>query len=662
MDKALKISVLVICSIYWTSLALIAQEALSPRIANYDMDIVLDVDNKILTGKTVLVWRNISNVDVDELYFHMYYNAFRNTESTFFAERGVPGFLTQNIDENCGWGWSEITHIEDQGKNDLTAALSYVSPDDNNADDKSVLKVKLLESVKAGETATFVYNWKAKIPQTMPRTGYNMDYYFFAQWFPKLGVLEPAGMRFTEDTQWNCHQYHSNGEYYSDFGIYQVHLTVPLDYEVAASGELIGQSKNDSMRTWTYRAEDVIDFTWTTSPHYVAQETTYKDTRIMLYSYPEKAHFSHRYFDAVKYCMRFLDDHLGPYPYKTLTIVDPPVHGMFTGGMEYPTLITSLTFNSFPTGFKTAETLVMHEFIHQYFMQMVATNETEEAWMDEGITTYYENRILDAYMGERASFIDFAGVRIGSKEYNRGEFFGSDKVSIADNTLMSWEYVSGGYKEMSYNKTAIWLQTLEGIVGIEVMDKVMHSYFERWKFKHPCRHDFIDVVNEVVTEHLSYQYPDGMDWYFNQVLYGTDLCDYELSEIREIPTSGERGYYSDLDVCEVRSGLWRDSFDTKIIVTRNNGISLPVEIKVNYKNGNSDMFYWDGKARSYSLEITSDSNVISAEIDPYRKIYIDHNFINNSLVVGQSKKGLRMYMAKWTDALMHGLELMTMLI
>jgi hypothetical protein len=639
-----------------------SQDTLSPRIANYKMDVRLDIEKKKLTGKTILEWHNTSEVAIDELYFHLYYNAFRNSESTFFRERGVPGFLTQNIDENCGWGWSEIKYIEDQDGNDLSGSMTYVTPDDDNSSDKSVLKVKLLNPVEAGERSTFVFDWEAKIPQTMPRTGYNMDYYFFAQWFPKLGVLEPAGMRYAKTTQWNCHQYHSSGEYYSDFGVYEVNLSVPLDYEVAASGELMGQSKNDSMRTWTYRADDVIDFTWTTSPNYIVQETAYKDTRIMLYSYPEKTHFSKRYFDAILFCMEYLDDHLGPYPYSTLTIVDPPIHGMFTGGMEYPTLITSLTFNSFPAGFKTAETLVMHEYIHQYFMQMVATNETEEPWMDEGITTYYENRILNAFMGERASFIDFAGVSIGSKEYNRAELFSSDKVSVADNTLRSWEYKNGGYKEIAYNKTALWLQTLEGIVGTELMDEIMQSYFQRWKFKHPCRYDFVDVVNEIVIEHMSYKYPDGMNWYFDQVMYGTDICDYQLSEIKEISDSEVRGFYSDLDDCEISSESSIDSIHTNVVVKRNEGLKLPVEVVVNFENGESKMFYWEGEERVHSIKVISESKVISAEIDPDRKIYIDHDFINNSLTVDQSPRGLRLYMARWTDALMHGLELMTMLI
>jgi len=638
------------------------QAPLSPRIANYDMEISLDVDNKIITGKTILLWKNTTDVAADELYFHLYYNAFRNSESTFFSERGVPDFLTKNIDENCGWGYSEILKFLDQDGQDLIPDAKYVSTDDNNAKDKTVLKVKLSSPVQAGEYGTYTYEWKAKIPQTMPRTGYNMDYYFFAQWFPKLGVLEAEGMRFAKRAQWNCHQYHSNGEYYSDFGVYNVSLTVPIDYEVAASGELIAQSKSDTTRTWTFRAEDVIDFSWTTSPHYVVQEAAYKDTRIMLYSYPEKAHFSERYFEATQFAMQYLDEHLGEYPYSTLSIIDPPIHGMYTGGMEYPTLITSLTFNSFPAGFKTAETLVTHEYIHQYFMQMVATHEVEEPWMDEGITTYYENRILDAYMGTRESFIDFAGIKIGSKEYNRGEFFSSEKVSIGDNTLKSWEYKNGGYKEMAYNKTAIWLQTLEGMVGIDVMDKIMKAYFQRWKFKHPCRYDFIDVVNEVIAEVLPEEYPEGMDWYFDQVLYGTETCDYAISSISELEPSVSRGYIANTKDCESGDAWPEAPINTKILIKRNDGLMLPIEIKVNLENGEHKMYKWDGKEKVHSIIVESDSKVTSAEIDPDRKIHIDKNFINNSLVVEQNQKGLRGYIARCMDTLMHGFELMTMLI
>ncbi len=647
-------------SLFLGSIDTISQN-LSPQIANYQMDIELDVNNKKLYGKTVLTWKNISDAPVDDLYFHLYYNAFKNSRSTFFRERGVPAFLTQDIDNNCGWGWSYIKNITDDKGNDLSSGMTYVSPDDGNPDDETVLHIPLSEAVPSGESRTYTYEWEAKIPQTMPRTGYNMDYYFFAQWFPKVGVYEIEGMRFAEENGWNCHQYHSSGEYYSDFGNYDVRLTVPSDYIVAASGQLVGQKKKGELKTWNFVVDDVIDFTWTTSPEYVVQESTYKNTDIRLYTYPEKTDFAERYFDAIGYCMAYLDEHLGSYPYPTLSIIDPPIHGMFTGGMEYPTLITSLSFRSFPDGFKTAETLVIHEYIHQYFMQMVATHEVEEAWMDEGITTYYENRILDEYLGKDKSFVDFIGVDIGSKSFNRGEFFNSRNRQIAPNSIKSWEYKHGGYGDIAYNKAALWLQTLEGMIGQESLDLIMKRYFERWKFKHPCRNDFLDVVEEVVSEYHADQFPDGMSWYFDQVLFGTGLCDYAIGSISNTENKGERGFFSSRNECEINESS-NGKFSSKIIVLRNGDIHVPIDIVVTMEDGSKKMYNWSGEERSYAIEISSDHRVMSAEVDPEKKVYLDYNFINNSLVLQQRKESIGRIVGKWLTNFSHIVESITMII
>ena len=633
-----------------------AQSVLSPRTANYYMDVHLDTDSKKLTATTDIIWYNPSQDTISYLLLHLYYNAFRNSQSTFFKERGVPEFLTKDIDNECGWGWSHIISVKDGAGNDLTKGMEYIAPDDGNILDRTVLKIPLAKTIWGEENVALRLEWEAKIPKTMPRTGYNKDFFFFAQWFPKVGVYEPIGTRYRKDSgAWNCHQYHSSGEYYSDFGVYDVKLDVPSNYIVASSGQLKNKAEKDDRTIWNYVVEDVIDFTWSASPHFVLTEDKYKNSAIKIYSYPEKKYFAERYAKTLKFCMGYLEEHLGPYPYPTISVVDPPIHGMYTGGMEYPTLITSLSFESFPSGFKTPETLVVHEFIHQYFMQMVATHEVEEAWMDEGFTTYYEGKILDAYMGDKKSFVEILGLNIGSKEWNRAEFFNSPNVSIASNTRKSWKYTHGGYGDISYNKTALWLQTMEGLLGEVTMRKVMKTYFERWKFKHPCRNDFIDIVNEVVIQDQKDKFPQGMDWYFEQVLFGTGVCDYEVARIENERIEEHKGFFSDHESCEVIAVNTKE-YTSKVILKRNGEIQLPVEVRLTLEDGKQSIVSWDGKDRSSEIVLNSDQKIISAEIDPFHKISLDKNILNNSKITKKEEGGIRAIFARLINSYQHVLE------
>ena len=635
-----------------------AQEVLSPRIANYTMDIRLDPDNKTLDCHTELIWRNPSDQPVDHVLMHIYYNAFRNSESTFMKERGVPEFLTQDIEEDCGWGYTDIIHMTDAQGRQLQ--MQYVQPDDHNDSDMSVLKVTLVEPVPAGEELQLSFDWKSKVPKTMPRTGYNQDFYFFAQWFPKVGVYETAGMRYATEDGWNCHQYHARGEYYSDFGVYDVKMTVPEEYIVAASGALMGQEKQGNKKTWHFRAEDVIDFTWTCSPHFVKRTEQHNDVSISLYCYPEKTGFGDRYFNTIKYCMDYLNDYLGDYPYSTLSIIDPPIHGIFTGGMEYPTLITSLSLNCFPDGFKTVETLVVHEYIHQYFMQMIATHEVEDPWMDEGITTYYEGKILDSYMTDKTATVEFMGYQSGNKEWNRAEFFGQDNPEMGPNTLKSWEYEDNAYGPISYNKTAVWLETMEGLIGESAMEEVMRTYFQTWKFKHPDRDDFIAIANEVVSNKCPH-FPYGLDWYFEQVLYGTGSCDYKVSSITNTEIQSPRGYFDNTDTCEIVDSD-HAKYSSKVIVHRLESIQIPNTLRVRFEDGSHQDIEWNGKNNIESFEIKSAHKIISATIDPEFKITMDKNYLNNSLHAEEDNGGVRSLFARMITGAQHIMELMTVII
>ena len=612
------------------------EEHLSPRIANYKIDLVLDTGNKKIKAKQVVKWHNRTEDTIGDVYFHLYYNAFKNSESTFFKERGIPEFLTKGIDEDCGWSWTQIQKIVNRRGKDLSNSYTYVSPDDGNPSDQTVVRLVLDRAILPGDSIELKIDWEAKIPKTMIRTGYNKDFYFFAQWFPKLGVYEPAGMRYAESGQWNCHQYHSSGEYYADFGVYDVRMTVPSNYVVAASGVKINEEKDGDSKVVRFLAKDVIDFAWTCSPYFEIISDNFNDTEIELYCYPYKTHLAERYLPTIKFGMKYLEDRLGPYPYKKLSIIDPPIHGMFTGGMEYPTLITSLSFCFFPKGFRTPETLVIHEYIHQYFMQMVATHEVEDPWMDEGITSYYEGRILDELFTSQNSTIDFLGVKAGNKDYNRTEFLNSGNTKLASNAIKSWEYKHGGYGVIAYNKAAMWLQTLEGMIEQSLMDTIMYQYFNDWKFKHPDRYDFIDIVNEQVKEHRKDKFPNGMDWFFEQVLFSTNECDYAVASVENQKIPPQRGFVNTTEECAfIESDS--DEFQSSVIFHRKGEVIIPQEIKVYFKDNSSKRFEWSGIERSYEIKLRTKSPISFVEIDPERKNMIDVNFLNNSLKVEQDK-------------------------
>jgi len=634
-----------------------------PR-SQYSITVQLDTATHTLTAETTLTWTNPDTKPVDHMLFHMYYNAFKNSNSTFLTESEFPDFLSPTSKDECHWAYTQVDNIRDQSGNNLTKNTSYIQPDNANTEDQTVLRLDLDKPLAPGQSVELKFNWSAKIPHIMPRTGYNQEYYFLAQWFPKLGVYEVPGMRYATEGGWNCHQYHANGEYYSEFADYTVTMQVPSDYIVASSGQLVDKQPLDSNTTsWTYQVDNVIDFTWSASPHFVKQSTAYRDTDIHFYTYPYKQEIAPRYFAAIEYCMDYLDSHLGPYPYPTLSIIDPPIHGMFTGGMEYPTLISSLSFTFLPDGLRTPETLVMHEFIHQYFMQMVATHEVEEPWMDEGFTTYWEGRILDNYLGQSSSMIDYLGFHVGTKEYNRSEFLRDPLNQSGANTLKSYEYEPSAYGPISYNKTALWLQTLERMLGTALMDEIWRAYFLEWQYRHPCRQDFIDIVNDHVIQH-SPRFPQGMDWYFDQVIYGTALCDYSITQISNSETQSPTGYLDSTEDCQV-NGVIPDqtTYQSRVTIQRLEEMILPITIRVTFEDGTTQYDTLTGSDVVVNLDYLGGSQIISAAVDPDTINYLDSNLINNTYSLEPINNGTERSLKYYLQSkVQHILEFLSLLI
>ena len=624
---------------------------LSPRIANYAIAVTLDEKMKMLHGVETLVWRNPSKDPVTELRFHLYLNAFKNNKSTFLRESG--GRVIEELRDNDGWGWVTVDRMQTKGGEDLTRLMEFIHPDDNNVDDRTVFRVPLDPPLRPGATIALDINFTAKLPVIIARTGYNHDFFMVAQWFPKIGVYETSGMRYATKNSWNCHQFHETTEFYADYGVYDVKVTVPATFVVGAVGTNVGESTNgDGTKTLTYHAEDVHDFSWTASPLYTVINDQWEGVQIHLLMQPDRVPTqAGRYLQSAKAVLSYFDRWIGRYPYPTLTIVDPQWNALRAGGMEYPTLITGGSLWGWPEAIKyIPEGVVVHEFGHQYWYGLVGSNEFEEAWLDEGINQYSETRIMDTLYGSKTSIANLFGIREGDMEFSRSGYTRQRNPKIAPTFTKAWEYTAGGYGEMTYDKSALFLATLERLIGRPVMDEIMRTYFERWKFRHPSSRDFIAVVNDVVPRRLGTKFGKDMNWFFDQVLYGTDVCDYELTSISNSPVARLTGIVDSAGVQgETRDGDRDDGareYRSTVLISRLGEIRMPVDILVHFSDGKEVRQHWNGQDRYTRLTFNGHERVVWAIVDPDDVLLIDINRNNNSMTVEPATAPLWKYTVK----------------
>jgi hypothetical protein len=622
---------------------IVVDKPLSTRLTGYDINAVLDPEEHTVNGRMTAYWVNHSSFPVSEAMMHMYLNAFSSNMSTFSAQ----GRWSAAGDD--GWGWVKVCTVTDGIGNDLIDSLTYVSPDDGNMHDRTVMRVGLPVSVAPGDTLTLHIEFISKLPSPIVRTGYEDDYHFVAQWFPKFGVYETAGMRQRETDGWNCHQFHPNSEFYANHSVYNVSVTLPSDFVTGSGGKLIEEiDLGDGQKKVVWRAEDIVDFAWTAWPGYKTLTRKWKDVDITLLTTEAALKKADNQFEAVIYALEYLDERVGPFPWPHLTFVDPPLSGAGAGGMEYTTLFTSMGGGAIPSFLKMAEMVTIHEFGHAYFMGILASNEFEEPWVDEGINSYWEQRIVDHYYGDGYGLLNLPFIRMSDSDQGRLSYITSPGHNLATNDLPSWMYPHNSYSTMSYSKAATWLHTLEGIIGTETMDNVFREYYRRWAFRHPSGKDFIAVVNDVVKHRHGNSFGENMNWFFDQVLYGSGICDYKLSGITSHKIRSYSGVVEGDSVSYTRSDRSSDTlFLSRVSIERLGEVKLPVEVLVRFDNGDEVLETWDGMAGYRDFDYTGTGKVVWAKIDPYDKIDMDVNRINNSYTLEQKFTASRRMMNKF---------------
>ena len=579
---------------------------LSERVVAYKITARLDAQKKVIDATQILTYRNLTGKPLDTFPFHLYLNAFQ-PESTF----------TREMRRNGGPPWDEkhrgaieVKKLEVAGQGDLTSAMQFIQPDDGNPKDKTVFQVKLPKPVAPDASVEFRFEFQSKLPETVARTGYKRDFVFAGQWFPKVGVWWRGA--------WNCHQFHATTEFFADFGTFDVTLTLPQSYIVGSAGEQISSSNNsDGTKTLALHAEDTHDFSWTADPNFRVFEDSWQGSagpvKIHVLMQPNHESQAERYIRALKGTLQRFDEWYGPYPYNRITVVDP-AHGSAAGGMEYPTLITAGTAWMMQPGFLLPELVVEHEFGHQFWYGMVASNEFEDAWLDEGINSYTEVKVMDSLYGAGRSGVNQWGLTLGDDDFQRLTY-----LSEPDTDPMvrsAWQYMNGNaYGGVTYGKTATVLLTLESLIGEETLRRAVYTYFMRYRFTHPTEEDFLKTVEEVSGQNLR--------WYFDQAVYGTNVLDYSVESIHSERTdwfAADRENKKDADVV----------YRSTVVVRRLGDFIFPTDVEVKFENGETVREHWDGKDRWVRYTYEKKSRVVSATVDPGHKVLLDRNFFNNS--------------------------------
>jgi hypothetical protein len=558
----------------------------SPRIASYRIAATLDAPRKTISGTATLTWRHTGAAPVVTLPLHLYMNAFKSEDSLFMRESGGTHRLGAKLEGD--WGWIDLRSAMLEGVD--------LRPTGKFGADETVFELALPRPVAPGETVRLEMSFDVKLPRVFARTGYAGEFIMAGQWFPKIGVLvvDAAGGQ-----RWHCAPLHLNSEFFADFGAYDVELTVPDTHVVAATGVLVGaREASPGMRTLTYRAEDVHDFAWMADPWMKVLRGTARvagdEVEIRVYHRPGYERYAPRHLEAARRTLESWSRLLVPYPWPVMSVIDPPWEAALgAGGMEYPTLVTAGA--AIPLeGQRLTEEVTVHEVTHNWFQGMLASNEPEEAWLDEGLTEYAAGVLMDEWFGEERSFLDLWGLRLGV----------DDRLRLFDHGAAVWPIATPSYRmsdreygPVTYFKAAAALKTLEGMVGRARLLGALGLYARRHAFGHPTGEDLFAALRDGL----------GADygWFLRPAFHESGAIDFRLGAI---------------SVAERR---------TTVTVERRGVVPAPVDVALRFADGETVVETWDGRGVAHTIEIERAARLVGVEIDPGGKLILEHEILDN---------------------------------
>ena len=515
--------VLLSCLVFTTTA--FSQQTYWQQQLHYTIEVSLNDTAHSLNGFLKLRYDNHSPDSLSFIWFHLWPNAYKNDRTAFseqLLENGRTDFYFSNK-EKRGY----INRLDFRVNNITLRTEDHPLYID-------VIKVILQKPLAPGEEIEITTPFHVKLPYNFSRGGHVDQSYQATQWYPKPAVYDQKG--------WHPMPYLDQGEFYSEFGSYDVRISLPENYVVAATGDLQNEEEkkwlkergdpppawqkpvkkfvapkpkkpgeststeiksSDKYKTLRYLQDNVHDFAWFADKYFGVNYDTIQlsSGRIIdaysFYSHSGAATWKNS-IAMIKDAVRFRSQLIGEYPFNVVSAVEAKMG--FTGGMEYPT-ITSIS----PTkDEKNLDITIEHEVGHNWFYGILASNEREHPWLDEGLNSYYDNRYKEWKYPEKEN--DETKFPENRMPENEGLFLNNALAKEKKDQPIetpSADFTSLNYGLVAYSKTAWWLEQMEKSIGRDRFDSCMKKYYEQWKFKHPQPEDFLAVMQNNSGKDLS---------------------------------------------------------------------------------------------------------------------------------------------------------------
>ena len=472
----------------------------SNELSNYSIEVSLDTTKKVLIGHEIFKYVNNTGSDLNQIYFHLWANAYRSNNTDLITQQLVIGKSDMYFFDSTERG----------GYHSLSVKTKEGLPYSTRYQDESeeILIVELSKNLKPNETIDFIFDFEIKIPKLSSRFGHIGEYYQLTHWYPKVVKCE-SGL-------WHAMPYLEIGEYYHDFANYEVTIHLPKGFKEAATGELVS-SNNQSKK---YSASNVTDFAWFSSNEFSIEknELSINDQVINLevVKYKNSSTWD-KSMELLERSLKFLVQEIGEYPFPSAKVVLSEYGG--NSGMEYP-MITIIGEHASQ---EILDHLIVHEIAHNWFYGALSSNERRYPWLDEGVTTFYDHKYhqkyyqVDPYENELSDMFRKDSPLTVLQASVQAQ---SNLAKLQASDLHSEEFTALNYGVSIYERPAMGFRFLEAYLGEEVFKKCIQSYYDQYKFKNPTPANLKLVFEDVSRRDLS--------WFFSSYISENKGPDYHI--------------------------------------------------------------------------------------------------------------------------------------